>query len=448
MSGTISLDGLLRTLAPVASAPRWWIALSGGLDSSVLLHALHSARARDSSLPPLAALHINHQLHPAADDWQRNCEALCQSLAVPLHSERVTVRVGGQGLEAAAREARHRVFAARLAGAEVLLSAHHQDDQVETLLLRLMRGAGLAGLGAMAVSRPLGAGLLYRPLLDVPRAALQHYAQSHGLSPVEDPSNLDTRLDRNYLRHRVLPLLEARWPGYRQTVSRAALQLQEAAEQLREQLPPVPPRRSAMGDAGLALEPLRALPAAQAAAVLRDWLLSRAGATAPDRAALLEFLRQLRESGETGRPRLDCGQLSLQRYRDGVYLLPEPRDWQAPVGLTLAAGAVRRVPGVGQLALVPTRGRGLALAPGETLSLRWRSGGERCRAPGCEGSRSLKKLLQARGVPPWWRERIPLFYLGEELLAVGDLWLCESPRVQQSGQGWQVRWQRNSPAPT
>ncbi|MFV0276246.1 MAG: tRNA lysidine(34) synthetase TilS, partial [Parahaliea sp.] len=187
----------------------------------MLLHLLLAARAHAPALPPLYALHVNHQLQPAADDWQRSCEQLCQRLALPLHCERVRVTPDGRGLEAAAREARHAVFARCLGEGEVLFTAHHQDDQVETFFLRLLRGAGLEGLSAMAATRPLGRGLLHRPLLGVPRARLQALARQGGLEVIDDPSNADTALDRNYLRAQVLPLLERRWPGYRATVSRA-----------------------------------------------------------------------------------------------------------------------------------------------------------------------------------------------------------------------------------
>ncbi|MBN7796768.1 tRNA lysidine(34) synthetase TilS [Parahaliea mediterranea] len=444
-SSLLTAGALLPPLAGLAAAPRWWVALSGGLDSTVLLHLLVAARGIDPGLPPLAALHINHQLQDAADDWQQHCRQLCRELGVPLHCETVAVEPGGKGLEAAARDARHAAFERALGAGEVLFTAHHRDDQVETFFLRLLRGAGVDGLGAMAATRPLGAGSLYRPLLEWPRDALEDYARRHGLRHVEDPSNADTDLDRNFLRSQVLPLLAGRWPGYRDTVSRAAAHLREASAQLRALTPEVPARRNAMGDRGLDLATLLALPPALAGRVLRDWLAELGAAMAPDQAALMEFLRQLAQAGEGGCPRFDAGGLSLQRYRDGVYVLPEFADRAPPAGLVLVPGETLAVAGAGALGLVPSSGVGLDLGPGEALSVRWRAGGERCRPLGRTGSRGLKKLLQEAGVPPWWRDRVPLLYLGGELLAVGDLWLCESSRLVRGGGAWQVRWQRNTP---
>lgn len=442
---TLTADALQPTLASLAGAPRWWVALSGGLDSTVLLHVLAQARAIDPSLPPLMALHINHQLQSAADDWQQHCQRLCRDLGVPLHCETVAVEPAGQGVEAAAREARHAVFEEMLGAGEVLFTAHHRDDQVETFFLRLLRGAGVEGLGAMATTRALGAGCLYRPLLDWSREALEDYARRHGLRYVEDPSNLDTDFDRNFLRREVLPLLAGRWPGYRDTVSRAAAHLRESSSQLRALTPRVPTCHNTMGDSGLDLAALLALPPVLAGRALRDWLAALGVTQPPDRAALAEFLRQLAEAGEGGCPRFDTGGLSLQRYRGGAYVLPEPVDWVPPGEFNLAPGESLPVAGLGTLSLVSAPGAGLDLGPGEALSVRWRAGGERCRPLGRSGSRGLKKLLQEAGVPPWWRDRVPLLYLGGELLAVGDLWLCESSRLVRDGSAWQVRWQRNTP---
>ncbi|ERI53187.1 hypothetical protein N878_16440, partial [Pseudomonas sp. EGD-AK9] len=185
-----ALDIRLRAaLQPWRTAPAWRIAFSGGLDSSVLLHLL-AGLVRREALPPLAAIHVHHGLQPAAEAWPEHCARSCAQLDIPL--EIVAVQVApGASLEQAARQARYAAFAARLGEGEVLLGAQHRDDQAETLLFRLLRGAGVRGLAAMPVARPLGRGTLVRPLLDVPRTELLAYAEAHGLSWVEDPSNAD-----------------------------------------------------------------------------------------------------------------------------------------------------------------------------------------------------------------------------------------------------------------
>lgn len=253
---TLSEHDLLPTLEVLAGAPRWWLAYSGGLDSTVLLQLLARARAARPGFPPLVALHVNHGLHPDAPRWQHHCEARCRALGIDFDCEAVVVEPAGEGLEAAARRARHAVFESRLGAGDILFTAHHLDDQVETLFLRLLRGAGVDGLGAMAESRPLGAGRLVRPLLDVPRGVLADCARQWALDYIDDPSNEDTRLDRNYLRRRVLPLIAERWPGYRGTVGRAADHLRETAALLRSHRAAPVECRSALGDPGLDLAAL------------------------------------------------------------------------------------------------------------------------------------------------------------------------------------------------
>ncbi|HDQ9214135.1 TPA: tRNA lysidine(34) synthetase TilS, partial [Pseudomonas aeruginosa] len=201
---------LLQALAPWREAGGWCVAFSGGLDSTVLLHLL-AQLARSEALPALSALHVHHGLQAAADGWPAHCQAVCRSLGIPLRVERVQVAVGGS-IEQAARDARYRAFQANLGEGQVLLTAQHLDDQAETLLFRLLRGAGLRGLAAMPASRPLGGGRLCRPLLGVSRAELEAYAQTHRLDWVEDPSNQDPRFSRNYLRREIMPRLASHWP--------------------------------------------------------------------------------------------------------------------------------------------------------------------------------------------------------------------------------------------
>jgi len=434
------IDGVLR---PLLDATRWYIGFSGGLDSTVLLDLLVRWRACQADAPALTALHVNHGLHPGADRWQAHCEQVAAGLDVPLLALPAAVERGARGLEAAAREARYRLFEAQLEPGSVLLLAHHLDDQVETFFLRLLRGAGLAGLAAMPPGRLLGAARLVRPLLQIPRAQLEAYARARNLEWVEDPSNRDTGLDRNFLRTEVLPLLAARWPGYRATVARAAMHLAGAAATLEQLLPAPETVFSRMGDPGLPLASLLSVDEAGAAVRLRHWLQAR-GLPAPDRTPLAEFLRQLHAAREGAAPRLACRAFTLQRYRDAVYLLPAADPPADP--LALEPGTILAVPGVGDVGLQPATGEGLLVPAGERLQLRWRHGGEQCRPAARSGGGSLKKLLQEAGVPPWWRDRVPLFFAGEELLAVGDLWLCDTARRHSrpgpGGQLYRPHWER------
>lgn len=439
------LDAELRTLL---DAPGWYVGFSGGIDSTVLLHLLHQWREAHPGAPLLQAIHVNHGLQPSAAHWQRHCESVCAGLALPLASSSVEVCATGSP-EVAAREARYGVFEARLPPGAVLFMGHHLDDQVETFFLRLMRGAGVEGLAAIPRRRRLGKGMLVRPLLDVARTEIAHYAAHHRLAFVEDPSNGNTAMDRNFLRAQVLPLLASRWSGYRQAVRRASRHMAAAATVLADEVGVPQTVYSAMGDAGLSLESLLAVTEEVTAARLRMWLRA-SGLLAPDSAPLAEFLRQLRVSAVDTGPRLACGGYSLQRYREAVYIVPV-WDGPAPTGaVSLSTGSPLRLPGVGALSLQSAQENGLSLRPGDSLRLHWRRGGERCRLPGRAGSRRLKTLLQEWQVPPWWRERVPLLYLDEELLAVGDIACCVSSRWRAQAhvgeQLWTLRWERDASA--
>lgn len=446
MSEQLHHRALDSQLEKFCEAPRWWVGFSGGLDSTVLLHLLQRWCRANPGAPALHAVHVHHGLQDQADDWLVHCEWMCKFLQTPLASRHVNLEQGGRGLEAAAREARYRVFEDILEPGELLFLAHHLDDQVETFMLRLMRGAGVHGLAAMPAQRPLAAGTLARPLLEQPRRALAAYAEEHGLQYIDDPSNEDASLDRNYIRREVLPLLEERWPGYRRTVVRASAHLGRAAAQLQADVELPATLFSVTGDPGIEDTLLRDSDQEQAAQVLRGWL--RCGAyPAPDQASLLEFLRQLRDSGATASPRLQCREFVLQRFRGAVYLLPRSLGEvaQLPAGLQLRPGQQLDVPGVGLLALQPCTANGLLLAGDETLQLRYRSGGERCQPVGRSAANSLKKLLQEAALPHWWRDRVPLLYLEDELLAVGGLGPCQGSRWRSAPAAgeclWQLHWQ-------
>ena len=442
---TLDAAALAPLLHRHAAASRWLLAFSGGLDSTVLLHLLHGYSRACPGAPALTAVHVNHNLQPEASAWEHHNERVCAALGVPLLLRRVAVAADGRGIEAAAREARYETLAATLREGDILFFAHHQDDQVETLLLRWLRGAGLRGLQGMPALRPLGAGQLSRPLLTWPRAALEDYARLHRLQWIDDPSNADTRFDRNYLRHEVLPLLARRWPGYRRSLERSALQLGSAAAALEQLLPTPPALVTLLGDPGIPVASVLHDPAGANWLVLEQWLLGF-GLPAPPRAQLLEFLRQLQ--GGSGSPELAWSGQRLRRFGDGIYLLPASETAVGDTVSLLAPDSPLELPGAGRLELMPAGGEaGIVLAPGQVLAVRSRRGGERCQPLGRAHSQRLKKLLQEAGVPPWWRDRLPLLYLQDELVAVADLWLCASARITSEGgpDAWRPLWRRNIP---
>lgn len=421
---------LLKKLAPWRNAPAWHIAFSGGLDSTVLLHLLASL-ANTETLPPLSAVHVHHGLQAAADAWPAHCQSICDNLGVPLSVKRVQVQLGAS-LERAAREARYRAFAEVTGAGEVVLTGQHRDDQAETLLFRLLRGAGVRGLAAMPAQRPLAGGYLVRPLLDVSREALEFYAHEHQLKWIEDPSNADSRFSRNYLRHRVLPALTERWPQAVTGLARTAEHLGEA-QGLLDELALLDLQAASkasvfpwLGLPSLALAPLCELSDARQRNALRHWLAPLTRLPDSDHWAGWHSMRDAKGDAQ---PLWRLADGELHRCGQRIWWLPSTRSefsdatvsWPDPQNPL-------ELPGNGQLTLTGE-------APEGPLEVRYRQGGEILEVPG-RGRRDLKRLLNESGVPGFVRGRLPLLYQGEQLLGVpslAGLWPAPSD-------DWQLHW--------
>ena len=390
------------------------VALSGGLDSCVLLRALVVLPAAHER--GLRALHVHHGLHPDADIWTAHCEVLCAELGVALRTVRVDVdRDSGAGLEAAARRARHAAFEAALGDGEVLALAHHRDDQAETFLLRALRASGPDGLSAMRPWRSFGRGHLWRPLLDRSRAELLAYAQAHGLRWIEDPSNADAAFDRNFLRHRVLPLLRDRWPHADAAFARSAELCAEASDLLGDEDARALARVRTADARVLARTALRALPATRRARVLRRWV-DELGLPPLPAEGVARIETEVLSARDDAEPRFAWQDATIRAWRDLLHAdrqreaLPADwsREWDGKSPLVLPDGA--------QLELAGATGFEWPLLAHP------RRGGERITLPGRSHSHTLKHLLQDLGVPPWIREGLPLLSSSEgELLAAGDL---------------------------
>lgn len=399
------------------------VALSGGRDSSVLLHAL--AGLRERAHWQLRAVHVNHGLQPAADAWARHCQQFCTGLGVPLRVHQVVTRRGeGRGLEAAARDARYAALGAELAVGEWLLTAHHEDDQLETLLLHLLRGSGVNGLAGIPVASDFADGRLCRPLLGVASSSIQSYAQAHALSWIDDPMNGDIALDRNYLRARVIPALRLRWPAAARAAGRSAGLAAEAASLL-EDLARID-EQAVMEGRTLRLSLFRELSTARQRNLIRS-LARQRGWRMPPEQRLSAGLEQLLAARADRHPVLAWSDHEIRRYRDRLYLvdagpaagLAESHVWSAEGPLLL--GGVR-----GQLRLRPAAGTGLAAGiVSSGLQVAFRTGGEAVRSGGDPHHRTLKYLFQKHAVLPWMRGHVPLLYVQGELAAVADLWVAD-----------------------
>jgi tRNA(Ile)-lysidine synthase len=402
------LPALIAQLDSLQTASRIFVGFSGGVDSHSLLHALVDLSRREA-LPPIIALHINHGLSDDANDWAAHCAGVASDLGVEFHERVVSVDAGASP-EAQARDARYTAFKSFLSDGDVLLLGHHLDDQVETVLFRLIRGAGPSGLAGIPEKRPLGRGLLIRPLLGMTREQIEGYAGSHGLAYLNDGSNDDTRYDRNFLRHEVLPLIESRWPGYRSGFARSAAVSGELAasghfDNLTEY--------TRYGGPYL---PMAAHDAKSLHHTLHGWL-KELSAPLPEFVALEEFARQCMQAQRDKLPELRVGGYLLQRWRQGIHLYPVDidRDFDIPceVGGTLAGtwGSIAwQEADLGLPTGVPIRVR--APHPGEIVSL-----GQRPR-------RSIVQWLQEANVPPYLRGCYPLVQLGEEIIAIPDVGLA------------------------
>lgn len=422
---------LLESLAPWRAASAWRIGLSGGLDSTVLLHLLASHAQREA-LPPLSAIHIHHGLQAAADAWPAHCRELCAALSVPLQVEYVQV-ASGASLEQAAREARYAAFAARLGADELLLTAQHRDDQAETLLFRLLRGAGVQGLSAMPVSRALGAGQLVRPLLNCSRNELLAYASEHRLSWVEDPSNADERFSRNYLRRQVLPALLSRWPQASTNMARSAAHLNEAAQLLDElaQQDMVAAQVSAeftwLRLPSLALPVLRCLSEPRQRNALRYWL--RPLTAMPDSEHWAGW-QALRDAAQDATPAWKLAAGELRRSDERLWWLAG--DWlcsPVPVNVTVQGNQQVALPANGSVRID-------GQLPAGNWQLGYRQPGDQLLLPG-RGHRDLKRLFNELRIPVFVRDRLPLLRLDNQVMAIANL-----PGMQGAPDGsWQLHWQ-------
>ncbi|MHA7881034.1 MAG: tRNA lysidine(34) synthetase TilS [Saccharospirillum sp.] len=426
-------QALAQSLATVDSDARLHIGYSGGLDSTVLLHALAATAGPDR----LVAVHVNHQLHPQADAWQRHCQQTARALGCAFEGLRVTIDAHtGSGLESAARAARYRAFDACVPEQGTLWLAHHLDDQVETLILRMLRGTGLAGLAGMAATREQAHYRLMRPWLGIRRQALQAFASARGLTWIDDDSNADDRFDRNYLRHRVLPLLEGRWPGYRDTLERSRQHIAAAAgrEQCRWQAA-VATRMQA--DGSLSLANLQPWPDSDLDSLLHTWLQPLC-----KQVPSMRRVQQIRQSVVGARadanPQVALPGGSVRRYQHALHWVPTlPPIGEPP---SVRPDQWQDWPGLGAVMLrSKATGAGRIRAALTDLSWRLRQGGEVFWPAGRARRRDLKRLLAEYRVPPWRRDRLPLLYCGDTLIAIADRWIDARYAAREGEPGFEVQ---------
>jgi tRNA(Ile)-lysidine synthase len=439
-------EDLLASVSNLPPHSGLYVALSGGLDSVLLLHSVARLAQNNGKL---TAIHVNHQIQPNSTDTENFCRRLCQSLDVPCRVIRVnvptlasdnTARTGG--LEEAARTARYQAFMSFLQNDDMLLMAHHADDQSETVLFRLIRGTGVAGLAGIPVSRAVGKGVLYRPFLDFSRRELEDWADAHGIAWVEDPSNRDQRFDRNFLRQSIIPALKQRWPSFNRRLAATARACAEN-EELASSLASIHFARCRIVEGGLDLPSLAELTVTEQKNLIR-WWVSQHQYTPPDPADWSGLLSQFLESGPDRQPEYQGPGYVLRRYQNALVLVAgqithEAKQTALEPGQETAWNSWR-------LKLQAVTATEADRPP--RLLVHGRKGGERIRIRPNGPSRPLKKWLQDQAVPSWERSRLPLVtsVVGddEELVAVGDLCVSALYCGESPVSGWRLILGRDS----
>ena len=426
----------------VPRGARLTLALSGGVDSIAALDILAGlARSHPFTLD---CLHVNHRISPNAGAWARFARASARRYGLKCTVR--TVDLGPYrrlGLEGAARAARYAAFAR--ARTDFLVLAQHRDDQAETVLLQLVRGAGVAGLAGMAAVRKAAGPTVLRPLLGATRAEIERYARERDLTWVEDESNADERRARNFVRRRVMPLLVELNAAAAANLARSAAHFAEAHELARALA--ALDAREAMRDGRLSAAALARLPAARARNLLR-WTIAEAGLVAPDTARLDEILRQVVGARADAAIRIALDGAEVRRYRDAIWIVPGRRPRRPRSGPAGRGGPAWHLPELGgTLTFKPTTGGGVAARALErgAVEVRLRSGGERLRPDGRRPRRTLKALLQESAIPPWERERLPLLYSGGKLVAVPGIGVAAEATAAAGERGWTVSWVPDRP---
>ncbi|WP_196157236.1 tRNA lysidine(34) synthetase TilS [Reinekea sp. G2M2-21] len=415
-----------------------YVGFSGGLDSTFLLCQAVQALGPQRVI----AVHVNHGISPHAAQWQQHCETICTGLGCRFETANVNVLNQGQGIEAAARQSRYECFAKSLPDNGLLMLGHHLDDQVETFFLRLMRGAGPTGLTAMPTRTAREHYWIARPLLAITRQQIESIAQNLGLVWIEDDSNKDTRFDRNFLRQQVLPLLETRWPAYRDKIQQTMSLLQPQQLQENDSFEVQAELQHRLShDQGLKLVQTDTFTDAQLQTLLHAWLAS-IGQQTPSQARLKAIVDHVIRARPDAQPVVELGDGDIRRHGPALYWVAKQRlPGDAP---EFNVDIEQHWPGVGNITVALTVD-GTPCLRRDLPNLHWRlrSGDEMMRPFGRSKSRDLKRLLQEYRVKPWLRDRIPLLFSGDSLVAVGDLLVSADHLAVPSELGLRIIWQNS-----
>ena len=427
--------------AILASVPdtfeTYFIAYSGGLDSTALLYASKQAFPNKQ----IIALHVNHELHENAEIFQEHCTSTAQHLDIPLQIYRAGLQRVDTNIEAKARDARYQYFERILTPSSCLLLAHHQQDQTETFLLRLMRGSGLAGLASIPMQRPIGKSLLYRPFLNTPQAYLRHFVITNSLPYIEDPTNQDDRFDRNYLRNQLLPSLTKRWPHAHQHIHQSADQLRLDLSALQDLLEIF--SEHTLNRDTLPISLFASSPTSTHTWLLREWIKNCCGQY-PPRSICQTITQQLRKDQSI---HLTYKHGVIRKHKESLFFLkaiaddlplPSTEDKNQSTNQSYTWHLDMPPPITGLHATRSKQGHNRLCCSVQQVEIRFRQAKVRCRPKGRQGSVSLKKLFQENNIPPWQREHIPLLWHKDVLACIPNIMVDESYAAKEGDDGWTI----------
>ena len=448
---TFEVNHLSEHLNKFNKANHLYVGYSGGLDSHVLLHVIIELIGKKR----ITAVHVNHQLSSNSDIWQKHCEDRCLEIGVDIICKTVSIKNRGTGIEDAARNARYSVFEKLLKKNDLLILAHHADDQIETMLFRLFRGSGIKGMSGMPISRLLGNGELFRPLLPFFRRDLESYASANQINWIEDDSNLDIAFDRNFIRHKLIPTINERWPNSSFKLNRSANIFAESdflINILAQKDFKIVKEVSERVGWSISIDKLNGFEIIRQKNILRYWF-NLHNLTLPSHAVLDNALNQMIGSKIDAEPIVSWGDLQLRRFNKKLYLLPlnfedpnysvkkkKGRELLEKNSIKWDGSSHLILPDSSSLCVKLKMKGGLRIDVKKNLEIRFRSGGERCKPQGRSGSNTLKKLFQEYSLEPWLRNNIPLIYIDNRLAAVGDLWVCDEFCAEPDELGIQLEW--------
>jgi len=430
---------IIDEIVGLASEKRIWIAYSGGVDSHVLLHLL--ANSTHPQLDNIAAIHVDHGLHDDSSQWSKHCADIAADLNVEFIDLKADVEnISSLGMEAAAREARYLALQNALTDNDILLTAQHQQDQAETLLLQLFRGAGPKGLSAMAGQFTLGQTQTFRPLLAVSQADILEYAIKHQLNWIDDPSNVETRWNRNYIRHKLWPDITKRWPQAAQTISRSAEHCAETSELL-DDLAEQDLAFLCVDDsaASLPISTLLTLSKARCRNVLRHFFL-RKNLALPSTVNLQRIIDEVCQAKQDSNPLVAWSGVEVRRYQDQLYFMTPLVEHNANIVIEVTGYKNITLPDGRVIEWKSSEGIGLTLPEQSQITLRFRQGGEQIKPQGRDHHKSLKHLFQHWSIPPWQRDRIPLIFCDDKLVAVVGYCMSDLYSVNEGQQGYSLQF--------